>query len=112
MAKMLTNSGLPDGKWLDEPHTHHWMVYRRLGYFEDATGAEMIRLRQCVRDTITEVRTKLEEHDVDIINVATQEIFDHLSYGKTIAIAVAFKSLEDKAMAKMLLDWDEQPRMI
>jgi len=44
--------------------------------------------------------------------VATQEISDHRSFGKTIGIAVAFKSLEDKAMAKILLDWDDEPRMI
>lgn len=112
MAKMLSGNGLPDGKWLDVPHTHHWLVYRRLGYFEDATGSEMIRLRQCVRDAIAEVRTKLEEHQIDIINVATQEIFDHRTYGNTIGIAVAFKSLEDKAMAKILLDWDDEPYMI
>jgi hypothetical protein len=112
MAKMLSGNGLPNGKWLDVPHSHHWLVYRRLGYFEDATGDEMIRLRQCVRDAITEVRTKLEEHQIDIINVATQEIFDHRTYGNTIGIAVAFKSLEDKAMAKMLIDWDDEPYMI
>lgn len=109
---IATNNGLPEGRWLDNPQTHHWAVYRRLGYFEDVSGDEMIRLRQSIRDTIAEVRTKLEEHSVDIINVATHEISDHRSFGKTIAIAVAFKSLEDKAMAKILLDWDDEPRMI
>ncbi len=113
MAISNTVSGLPDGKWLDEKQSHtYWMVYKRFGYFEDASGNEVIKLRQTVRSTIAEVSARLAEHGIDVINVATQEYFDNRSFGNTIGIAIAFKSLEDKALATILLDCDDEPRMI
>jgi hypothetical protein len=112
MAKINTQSGFPDGRWLDDPKTHYWLRYRRFGYFEDATGNELIRLKQTVRDTIAEVRDALAEHNIEIVNVATQEYLDHKNYGNTIGIAIAFKSLEDKAMASILLDCDDETYMI
>jgi hypothetical protein len=104
--------GIPNGKWHDTKQTHYWLVYRSFGYFEDASGNEIIRLRETVRNTITEVRKILEEHGIDIINVATQENTDYRSLGNTVSIAIAFKSLEDKAMATILLDCNDETYMI
>ncbi len=112
MAKIHTNSGFPEGRWAEEPRTHYWLVYKQFGYFADISGNEMIRLRQTVRDAVAEVRDKLAEHDIEIINVATQEYLDAKNYGNMIGVAVAFKSIEDKVMAKILLDIPNEAYMI
>jgi hypothetical protein len=112
MAISNSRNGFPDGKWLDVKQSHYWLVYKRFGYFDDASGNEIIKLREAVRNAITEARTILDEHKVEIINVATQEYLDHRNYGNTIGIAIAFGSLEDKAMATILLDCPDDKYMI
>lgn len=112
MAKSNSMFGVPDGKWVDDPRTHYWLTYRRFGYFDDASGNEIIKLRQTIKNTISEARDRLAEHDIEIINVATQQYLDHRNYGQNIGIAIAFRSLEDKAMAKILLDVDDDLMMI
>lgn len=104
--------GIPMGKWLNDPQTHFWLTYKKFGYFSDASGNEIIKLREAVRNAVAEVRDTLAEHGINIINVATQEQFDHKNYGNIIGIAIAFGSLEDKAMAKILLDCDDETFMI
>ena len=104
--------GIPSGKWVDDKRSHYWLTYRRFGYFDDASGNEIIKLRQAIKDCIGEARDKLAPHDIEIINVATQEFVDIKNFGNTIGVAIAFKSLEDKAMATILLDCQEDKFMI
>lgn len=103
-----TNSrtGLPDGRWdTANPQTHYWMIYKKFYYYSDATGEEFMAINKKVREAIAEVRDQLAEHQIDIINVSTQQFLDP-QYSNVIGVAVAFRSREDLVMAKMLVECD------
>ena len=93
--------------WTDE-RSHYWMVYKKFYFYEDVTGNEFINIQQEIRAAIAEVRQQLEEHQIGIINVAQQQFLDPMRGGNTIGIAVAFKTREDLAMAKILIECDSE----
>jgi len=105
---MAIANRIPEGRWnLDEQQSHYWMVYKKFYYFDDATGNEYIEIQRQVREAIAEIRSQLDQHQIDVINVATQQQLEHTIQGTAIGIAVAFKSREDLAMAKILIECDE-----
>jgi hypothetical protein len=100
-------TGLPDGKWDQQnPQTHYWMIYKKFHYYSDTTGNEFIEINKQVREAIAEVRDQLAEHQIDIINVSTQQYLEPMMYNNVIGVAVAFRSREDLVMAKMLVECD------
>lgn len=104
---MAISNQFPEGRWdTMEQRTHYWMVYKKFYYFDDHTGSEFIEIQQEIRKAIAEVKKQLQEHQIDIINVAQQQFLDTKASGNTIGIAVAFKSREDLAMAKILVECD------
>ena len=97
----------PEGKWdTSNEQTHFWMIYKKFYYFDDATGNEFIEMQKKVREAIVDVRTQLEEHQIDIINVATHQFLEPSLHGSCLGVAVAFKSKDDLVMAKMLVECD------
>jgi hypothetical protein len=102
----MATSTLPEG-WWNKERSHHWMVYKKFFYFDDSTGDEFIRTQIEIRKSIQDVRDQLAEHQIDVINVATHQFLDHKNYGRCIGVVVAFRSREDLAMAKILVDCDE-----
>jgi len=105
---MAIANRIPEGRWdTTEQRSHYWMVYKKFYYFDDATGSEFIEIQQEIRKAVAEVKTQLQEHQIDIINVSQQQFLDAKQGGRTIGIAVAFKSREDLAMAKILVECDE-----
>ncbi|CAB4241616.1 hypothetical protein UFOVP71_154 [uncultured Caudovirales phage] len=104
---MAISNRIPEGRWdTNEQRSHYWMVYKKFHYFHDASGNEYIEIQRQVREAIAEVRSQLEEHQIDIINVATQQFMDTMRDGTCLGVAVAFKSREDLAMAKILVECD------
>jgi len=104
---MAISNRLPEGRWNHaEQQSHYWMVYKKFYYFDDATGNEYIEIQRQIREAIAEVRSQLDEHKIDIINVASQQFLEPTMHGTCIGIAVAFKSREDLAMAKILVECD------
>jgi hypothetical protein len=93
--------------WTEE-RSHYWLVYKKFHFYEDVTGNEYMNIQRDIREAVAEVRRQLEEHQIDIINVAQQQFLDHNRHGNTIGIAVAFKNREDLAMAKMLIECDSE----
>jgi alpha-amylase/alpha-mannosidase (GH57 family) len=91
--------------WTDEK-SHYWMVYKKFYFYEDVTGNEYITIQKDIREAVAEVRRQLDEHQIDIVNVAQQQFLDPMRGGNTIGIAVAFKNRDDLAMAKMLIECD------
>lgn len=92
-------------RWTDEK-SHYWMVYKKFFFYDDVTGNEYINIQKDIRDAVVEVKRQLEEHQIDIINVATEQFLDPVRLGNCIGVAVAFKNRDDLAMAKMLIDCD------
>jgi len=102
MAKAINNY---NQYWSDE-RSNYWMVYKKFHFYEDVTGNEYITIQKDIREAVAEVRQQLEEHQIDIVNVAQQQFLDPMRGGNTIGVAVAFKNREDLAMAKMLIECD------
>ena len=102
MAKAINNY---DRKWTEE-RSHYWMVFKKFHFYEDVTGNEYTNIQRDIRTAVAEVRQQLEEHQIEIINVAQQQFLDPRHGGNTIGIAVAFKNREDLVMAKMLIECD------
>ena len=93
--------------WTDE-RSHYWMVYKKFYFYEDVTGNEYINIQRDIRAAVAKVRQQLEEHQIDVINVAQQQFLDPDRGGNTIGISVAFKTREDLAMAKILIECDSE----
>jgi hypothetical protein len=103
MAKMYPHEGC----WNDNDHrSHYWMVYKKFHYYDDATGNDFIAMQKQIREAIAEVQAQLAEHQIDVINVAQQQFLEPNTYTNVLGVAVAFKSREDLAMAKMLIECD------
>jgi hypothetical protein len=99
---------MPDGPWVKEPRSHHWLPFKKIPYYSDITGTEFIELQKNIREVvIREAVDVLHEHGIEIINVATQQIHDHKTYSDIMGVAIAFKSKEDLVMAKMILKCDD-----
>lgn len=101
MARALREEGV----WFEEK-SHYWMVYKKFYFYDDVSGNEYIELQKDIRAAVADVRQQLAEHQIDVINVATHQFLDANRGGNTVGVAVAFKSREDLAMAKILIECD------
>jgi exoribonuclease II len=103
---MAISNSLPQGKWLKKK-TDHWLRYKKFYMFNDATGSDHIALQAELRKAMQEAAEILEQHDIIIANMYSENVLDHRMYDNVYRIAIGFESKEDLAMAKLVLNADD-----
>ena len=102
----MSKDSLPQGKWLRKK-TDHWLRYKKFHVFSDATGNEHIALQAELREAMREAAEILDQHDIPIANIYSENVLDHTMYDNVYRIAIGFESKEDLAMAKLVLKADD-----
>jgi len=99
----ISNNILPHGKWLRDKKTTHWLRYKKFHMFSDATGNDHIALQAELRKAMAEATAILDEHKINIANIQTDSFLDHRVCDTVYCVAIGFDSIEDLAMAKLIL---------
>lgn len=104
MVKLNT---LPDGKWLKGKKVEHWLRFKKFHMMEDASGSDHVRVQQELRKAMSEAVAILEEHKISIANIYSENFLDSRYYDRVYCVAIGFDSIEDLAMAKLVLKADD-----
>ena len=104
---MANSIGLPQGKWLKEKNTKYWLRYKKFHMLSDASGSDHIALQAELREAMHEASDILNQHNINITNIYTENVLDHRMYNNVYRIAIGFDCIEDLAMAKLVLKADD-----
>jgi hypothetical protein len=107
LMAIATHKGLPIGPWRNDVKTDHWLVYKTFISYDDASGNDLIQLRQHIRAVLQQVVAELQEHKIEIVNAQTGEMYDHRSFERVYKLAIGFGCKEDLVMAKLVLNLDD-----
>jgi hypothetical protein len=102
----MSKDSLPQGKWLKKK-TDYWLCYKKFHMFSDATGSDHIALQAELRKAMHEAAETLQQHDIPIANIYSENVLDHRMYDNVYRVAIGFESKEDLAMAKLVLKADD-----
>lgn len=104
---MAISNSLPQGKWLKDKKTEHWLRYKRFHMFEDSTGSEHIALQAELRKAMAEATEILDQHKIPIANIYSENFLDNRMYDRVYCVAIGFECKEDLVMAKLVLKSDD-----
>lgn len=103
----MAKSSLPHGKWLKDKKTEHWLRYKKFHLFSDANGTDHIELQAKLREAMGEATEILEQHNITIANIYSENFLDHRYFDNVYCVAIGFESREDLVMAKLVLKLDD-----
>lgn len=103
----ISNTPLPQGKWLKDKKIEHWLRFKKFHMMEDATGSEHVYLQQELRKAMAEATDILSEHSIPIANIYSENFLDHRTYDRVYCVAIGFECIEDLAIAKLVLKVDD-----
>jgi hypothetical protein len=104
---IATPNGLPAGPWRNDVKTDHWLVYKTFVSYDDDSGNDFIQLKQHIRAVLQQAVAELQEHNIEVVNAQTGEMYDHRSFERVYKLAIGFSCREDLVMAKLVIKCDE-----
>ena len=103
----VAHRSLPEGRWQKDKRITHWLRFKRFCIFDDSSANEFIELQSKLREAMSTAQETLNEHKITIGDIYSENFLDHRSMDRVYAVAIGFESVEDYAMAKLVLKCDE-----
>lgn len=103
----ISPAGLPEGHWKKSTKITHWLRFKRFHIFDDSSANEFIELQSKLREAISTAQQTLEDHKIPIGDIYTESFLDSKLMDRVYGVAIGFESIDDCAMAKLVLKCDE-----
>jgi len=94
---------VPEGPWFDKVKGYWWLPLEFIKIADDLPGNDYIETQKHIRNLVSSYTEKFEDHNLEVVNISTQSVMSPHDFNTNIHVAVAFKTQEELAIAKLLI---------